>query len=86
MLFFVEQLKSHIMDAKQIIDLLNKSRRIGEQFNYGEVTLEVTESNNVKSCCDCYFLNNWCAESFDTRGKCSKRARDDKRDVYFKEV
>lgn len=66
--------------------LLNKSRRIGEKFNYGDVTLEVTENTNGKSCGDCYFLHNWCSESFDTRGKCSKRARDDKREVYFKEV
>ena len=61
-------------------------RKIGEKFNYGDVTLEVTESHKSDGCCDCYFLPNWCSESFDTRGKCSKRARDDKRDVYFKEV
>ena len=67
-------------------ELLKMERKIGEKFNYGDVTLEVTENTNGKSCGDCYFLHNWCAESFDTRGKCSKRARDDKREVYFKEV
>ena len=61
-------------------------REIGEKFNYGDVTLEVTESHKSDGCCYCYFLPNWCSESFDTRGKCSKRARDDKREVYFKEV
>lgn len=67
-------------------ELLKMERKIGEKFNYGDVTLEVKENTNGKSCGDCYFLNNWCAESFDTRGKCSKRAREDKREVYFKEV
>lgn len=67
-------------------ELLKMERKIGEKFNYGDVTLEVKENTNGKSCGDCYFLHNWCAESFDTRGKCSKRARDDKRDVYFKEI
>lgn len=60
-------------------------RRIGEQFNYGEVTLEVAEATEDNLCGDCYFLlNDRCFESMDKTGKCS--LREDKRGVYFKEV
>ena len=60
-------------------------RRIGEQFKYEGVTLQVVEAPNDTICGDCYFLlNDRCFESMDKTGKCS--LREDKRGVYFKEV
>ena len=62
-------------------------RRIGEQFNYGDVTLEVTESTKGYPCGNCYFmLNDWCFKFANITGKCSGEFRTDKRDVIFKEV
>lgn len=63
-------------------------RRIGEQFKYEGVTLEVAESPNGKPCGDCYFLlnENKCFESGSKTGKCSETYREDERSVYFKEV
>lgn len=64
-------------------------RRIGEQFYYGGVTLEVcvAKSPISKPCEDCYFLHNEkCFKFMDITGKCSDTFREDKRSVYFKEV
>ncbi len=63
-------------------------RRIGEQFKYEGVTLEVAEAPKGNPCGDCYFLlkENKCFESVDKTGKCSETYRDDKKIIYFKEV
>ena len=63
-------------------------RKIGEKFKYKKVTLEVVESHKshpLYPCCDCYFLlTGRCYKSMYITGKCGHR--DDKREVYFKEV
>ena len=62
-------------------------RKIGEQFYYEGVTLEVVESSNSIICGDCYFLHNEkCFKVMDITGKCYKKFREDNRSVYFKEV
>lgn len=64
-------------------------RRIGEQFNYDEVTLEVCVAKAPirRPCEGCYFLHyDRCYRVMDITGKCSKNYRTDKREVYFKEV
>lgn len=63
-------------------------REIGEKFKYKKVTLEVLESHTshpLYPCCDCYFLFPFrCYQAMYITGKCCHR--DDKREVYFKEV
>ena len=63
-------------------------REIGEKFKYKGVTLEVVKahkSHPLYPCCDCYFLTTGrCYKSMYITGKCGHR--DDKREVYFKEV
>lgn len=63
-------------------------RKIGERFEYKGVTLEVAEAPNGNICGDCYFLlkENMCFKSVDETGNCYERYRDDKKNVYFKEV
>ena len=61
-------------------------RRIGEQFDYNGVTLEVAKSPKGHPCCDCYFLLKDCYAALDKTGNCSDTFRNDKRNVYFKEV
>lgn len=64
-------------------------RRIGEQFKYEGVTLEVAEAQKyhpLYPCCDCYFLLKGRCYERDKTGKCSKTLREDKREIYFKEV
>ena len=60
-------------------------RQIGEIFDYNGKTLKVAEAKKyhpLYPCCDCYFLlKGGCADLI-----CSEILRDDKRDVYFKEV
>lgn len=63
-------------------------RRIGERFNYEEVTLEVVEV--MSGCRDCHFVNMihpaGCARGFifDVRGECFDR--DDMKSVIFKKI
>lgn len=64
-------------------------RRIGEQFKYEGVTLEVcvVKDPENKPCGDCYFLRNKkCFEFSDITRVCSESFREDERSVYFKEV
>ncbi len=61
-------------------------RRIGEQFKYKGVTLEVAESPKGHPCCYCYFLRENCYAVLDKTGNCSEGFRSDNRDVHFKEV
>jgi|GEM_PF-2051047 len=64
-------------------------RKIGEQFDYNGVTLEVCGAKAQPSnpCGDCYFLgSDRCFEIITKTGFCSDVFRSDKKDVYFKEV
>lgn len=65
-------------------------RKIGEQFKYKGVKLEVcvTKAPKSKPCGDCYFQfkENRCFEYMDITGKCYGKYRTDKREVFFKEV
>ena len=71
-------------------------RKIGEQFNYEEVTLEVVEHHD---CLGCYFHKNYirCNDNTariacnlstekNTIGHCSALHRKDKKYIIFKEV
>lgn len=63
-------------------------REVGERFDYNGTTLEVVEAtmgHHLYPCCDCYFLLICsCYKYMYITGKCGNR--DDKREVYFKEV
>jgi len=64
-------------------------RKIGEQFKYKGVTLEVCVSKAPisKPCEGCYFIRyDKCFRVMDITGKCSSTFRSDKKDVCFKEV
>lgn len=61
-------------------------RKIGEQFDYNGVTLEVAEDTNGNYCGDCYFLNNCVFKLINKTGNCSAKIRSDNRSVHFKEV
>ena len=64
-------------------------RKIGEQFKYNGVTLDVCVAKAYKNapCGDCYFLHyDRCFKVMDITGKCSEKFREDKRSVYFKKV
>lgn len=58
-------------------------RRIGEQFDYNGVTLEVVEKENL-NCEECFFFRE--SRKFCDKIKCSMFERDDYTFVYFKEV
>lgn len=58
-------------------------RRIGEQFKYEGVTLEVAEMGN-HNCEECFFFEE--PHAFCNKMMCSMFERADYTDVYFKEV
>ena len=63
-------------------------RKIGEQFDYEGVKLEVVEEKEI-TCKGCYFIaSKVClsGEAQDIAGYCFSSVRDDKKDVSFKEV
>lgn len=61
-------------------------RKIGEQFEYDGITLEVVKQ---ESCEGCYFFNifklRYCNNS-EIKGHCLMSLRSDKKMVIFKEV
>lgn len=58
-------------------------RRIGEQFDYNGVTLEVVEKENL-DCEACFFFEE--SLEFCDKIMCIKKERLDNTDVYYKEV
>ena len=64
-------------------------RKIGEQFEYEGVKLEVVE-NGSQNCDGCYFCDDmFCRideEIVDNTGMCSATKRDDKKEVIFKKL
>lgn len=57
-------------------------RKVGEQFKYGDITLEVVLNNGCK---ECYFSDS-CLCPFESIGPCSCFDRKDHNSVIFKEV
>ena len=64
-------------------------RKIGDQFDYNSVTLEVAQVENF-SCKGCYFYNtNINCKPQNVRdhiGHCTESYREDKKIVIFKEI
>ena len=59
-------------------------RKIGEQFEYDGITLEVV---NQLGCKGCYFLfKKVCIKDLGIIGYCGSSRRTDKKPVIFKEV
>lgn len=69
-----------------------KTRRIGEQFDFKGVKLEVVGTPKVLGLCSrCYFSDvngGECLsdERFEIAGSCISHLRKDRKEVYFKEV
>ena len=64
-------------------------RKIGAQFDYDGVKLEVAEWEEDNGCEDCYLSDCTCCrfdEIIDITGYCSSSERDDKKEVIFKKV
>lgn len=71
-------------DCKNVyfMEVQNMERKIGEIFEYNDITLEVVE--NPDGCCDdCYFEGCKKCKHFK---ECSCIRRTDKKDVIFKEI
>lgn len=66
---------------------------VGSRFYFGDKIVEVVESKFIEKCFGCVFKNKFLKDGYDDTEveiccavECGKDERQDKKDVYYKEV